>query len=84
MQDCRTQPTDIQPKNHMHTDIDISSTYIDNLLENIEKNRVFEKDGKVMWQCRNCGFIYEGTKAPEVCPACLHPKAYFEVMKTNM
>lgn len=38
MQDCRTQPTDIQPKNHMHTDIDISSTYIDNLLENIEKN----------------------------------------------
>ena len=53
-------------------------------VENIEKNRVFEKDGKVMWQCRNCGFIYEGTKAPEVCPACLHPKAYFEVMKTNM
>lgn len=53
-------------------------------VENMEKNRVFEKDGKVMWQCRNCGFIYEGTKAPEVCPACLHPKAYFEVMKTNM
>lgn len=53
-------------------------------VENIEKNRVFEKDGKVMWQCRNCGFIYEGIKAPEVCPACLHPKAYFEVMKTNM
>src|SRR5574344_446413 len=36
-----------------------------------------------VWQCRNCGYIYVGMEAPEVCPACLHPKAHFEVMKTN-
>ena len=53
------------------------------LLKNVEDLRVFEKDGKVFWQCRNCGFIIEAKAAPEKCPACLHPKAYFEVMKTN-
>lgn len=53
-------------------------------VKNIENNKVFEKDGKVLWQCRNCGFIYEGEKAPVVCPACLHPQAYFEVKKENM
>lgn len=52
-------------------------------LSNIENNKVFERQEMTVWQCRNCGFIFEGEKAPEVCPACLHPKAYFEIMKTN-
>lgn len=53
------------------------------LLRNIERFEVFEKDGKVFWQCRNCGYIVEAKKAPKECPACLHSQAYFEVMKTN-
>lgn len=53
-------------------------------LNNIEAGTVFEKAESVVWQCRNCGFIIEGTNAPEVCPACLHPQAHFEVKKTNM
>ncbi len=53
------------------------------LLKNIENNTVFAKDGEVVWQCRNCGFITVGKEAPSVCPACLHPQAYFEVMKNN-
>lgn len=52
-------------------------------MRNIDADRVFTKDGKVVWQCRNCGFIYEGDEAPEMCPACLHPQAYFEVKKEN-
>ncbi|WP_353937476.1 rubredoxin-like domain-containing protein, partial [uncultured Bacteroides sp.] len=50
---------------------------------NIETASVFAKEGEVVWQCRNCGFIYTGKEAPEVCPACLHPQAYFEVKKSN-
>ena len=53
-------------------------------VKNIEAGKVFAKDEVTVWQCRNCGFIYEGKEAPELCPACLHPKAYFEVKKTNM
>ena len=53
-------------------------------LANIENNTVFEKAESVVWQCRNCGFIMEGTKAPKACPACLHPQSYFEVKKNNM
>lgn len=49
----------------------------------LEENRMFVKDGEVYWQCRNCGFIFKGTEAPDKCPACNHPKAYFEVMKQN-
>ncbi|MBP5364915.1 MAG: rubrerythrin family protein [Bacteroidales bacterium] len=49
----------------------------------LEENRMFVKDGEVYWQCRNCGFIFKGTEAPEKCPACNHPQAYFEVMKQN-
>lgn len=49
------------------------------LAENIEENKVFKKDEKVLWKCGNCGYIYEGEEAPEKCPACVHPKAYFEV-----
>lgn len=52
-------------------------------VKNIETASVFAKEGEVVWQCRNCGFIFVGKEAPEVCPACLHPKAYFEVKKTN-
>ena len=53
-------------------------------LVNIENGTVFEKAENTVWQCRNCGFIMEGTKAPKACPACLHPQAHFEVMKTNI
>ena len=53
------------------------------MIKNLEEYTMFKKDGKTFWQCRNCGFVYEGEKAPIKCPACLHPQAYFEVMKTN-
>ncbi len=53
-------------------------------LANVENGTVFERAESTVWQCRNCGFIMEGTKAPKACPACLHPQAYFEVMKTNI
>lgn len=49
------------------------------LAENITNGQVFSKDGKVYWKCGNCGYIHEGTTAPDKCPACLHPQAYFEV-----
>ncbi|MEI7904260.1 MAG: rubrerythrin family protein [Candidatus Firestonebacteria bacterium] len=49
------------------------------LLENIEKGKVFKRNAKVQWKCMNCGYIHTGENAPEQCPACLHPKAYFEV-----
>ncbi|EJX02186.1 rubrerythrin [gut metagenome] len=52
-------------------------------VKNIETARVFAKEGEVVWQCRNCGYIHVGKEAPEVCPACLHPQAYFEVKKEN-
>jgi len=51
------------------------------LAENIEKNEVFKKAGKVKWACRNCGYVHEG--APEKCPACLHEKPYFEIKAEN-
>jgi rubrerythrin len=54
-----------------------------NLLENIEKGRVFKRESVVRWKCRNCGYIHEGTEAPEECPACAHPKAYFELLGEN-
>lgn len=52
-------------------------------VKNIQTASVFAKEGEVIWQCRNCGYIYVGKKAPEKCPACLHPKAYFEIKKEN-
>ena len=52
-------------------------------LANIENESVFKKEEATVWQCRNCGFVHEGTEAPKACPACLHPQAYFEVKKTN-
>jgi rubrerythrin len=53
------------------------------LKENIENDRVFKREDKVVWRCRNCGFVYEGTDAPEKCPACDHPKAHFEILGEN-
>lgn len=52
-------------------------------VKNIEEGKVFKKDTEVVWQCRNCGYLYEATEAPEICPACLHPQAFFEVKKNN-
>ena len=53
------------------------------LIANIEGGLVFSRDGDVIWQCANCGHICVGKKAPEVCPVCAHPKAYFEMRKEN-
>lgn len=53
------------------------------LLQNLNDGKVFKKDGKVMWRCRNCGFIHEAEAAPGMCPACAHPQAYFEVLAEN-
>lgn len=53
------------------------------LLSRVENGTVFTRDTEVMWKCNNCGYIYEGASAPELCPACAHPKAYFEVLSEN-
>ena len=53
------------------------------LLSNVEMQQVFEKAGETMWECRNCGHLVMGKKAPVVCPVCAHPQAYFEVRKEN-
>ncbi len=56
--------------------------YLD-LAENIEKNRVFEREEEVVWRCKNCGYIHRGKSAPKKCPACAHPQAYFEILGEN-
>ena len=53
------------------------------LLSRITDGDFFHRDGKIWWQCRNCGFIVEAEAAPKACPACLHPQSYFEPMKQN-
>lgn len=53
------------------------------LLANVEDKLVFSKDGECIWVCRNCGHIHIGQYAPEVCPICAHPKAYFELKASN-
>ena len=53
------------------------------LLSNVEMQQVFEKSEEVMWQCRNCGHLVVGKKAPQVCPVCNHPQSYFEVRSEN-
>ena len=53
------------------------------LLKNVEMQKVFEKSEETMWECRNCGHLVIGKKAPEVCPVCAHPQSYFEVRKEN-
>ena len=53
------------------------------LLENVKKKQVFKKEKVVKWKCRNCGYVHEGTQAPDVCPACQHPKSYYEIWLDN-
>ena len=56
--------------------------YLD-LAANIEAGRVFKRDTEVVWRCRNCGYLHTGNEAPEACPACVHPKAHFELLGEN-
>ena len=53
------------------------------LAKNIEEGKVFKKDEPVVWRCKNCGYIHDGNEPPEKCPACAHPKAYFELLAEN-
>ncbi len=53
------------------------------LLKNVKEDKVFKKDTVVKWKCRNCGYVHEGKEAPEECPACAHPQAYYEVLCEN-
>lgn len=53
------------------------------LLANVKDEKVFKKDEKIIWQCRNCGYVCESPQAPQVCPVCAHPQAYFEQLKKN-
>ena len=53
------------------------------LLKNVQDLKVFEKTDVVVWECRNCGHLHIGLKAPKVCPVCAHPESYFEVRKVN-
>ena len=53
------------------------------LAANIETGKVFKRDETVTWRCRNCGYLHEGNEAPEVCPACDHPQAHFELLGEN-
>jgi rubrerythrin len=53
------------------------------LVENVSNGKVFKKDAPVKWKCRNCGLVIEGKEVPDNCPACNHPKAYFEVWTEN-
>ena len=53
------------------------------LLTNIESNMVFKREEEITWRCRNCGYIHSGKGAPDVCPACIHPRAHFEILAEN-
>jgi rubrerythrin len=53
------------------------------LASNIEQGRVFRRDKPVIWRCRNCGFLHKGLEAPELCVACAHPQAHFEILAEN-
>ncbi|MBW1701961.1 MAG: rubrerythrin family protein [Deltaproteobacteria bacterium] len=53
------------------------------LVANIEAGRVFKRDKEVVWRCRNCGYLHTGKEAPDACPACAHPQAYFELLGKN-
>jgi rubrerythrin len=53
------------------------------LIANLETHAVFKKDGPVHWRCRNCGYIHEGNEAPDICPACEHPQAHYELKDDN-
>jgi rubrerythrin len=53
------------------------------LLDNVKKGTVFKRSKEAKWKCRNCGYVHHGKEAPEVCPACKHPKSYYELMAEN-
>ncbi len=53
------------------------------LLANVEGGTVFKKEKKIVWRCRNCGYLHEGEEAPKACPACAHPQAHFELLGEN-
>ncbi|MDD5191782.1 MAG: rubrerythrin family protein [Candidatus Nanoarchaeia archaeon] len=53
------------------------------LLENVKNKKVFKKDKVVKWKCRNCGYVHEGKDAPDTCPACKHPQAFYEIFTEN-
>ncbi|MBT3250374.1 MAG: rubrerythrin family protein [Candidatus Marinimicrobia bacterium] len=53
------------------------------LADNLEAGKVFKRNGKLVWRCINCGYLHEAEAAPKVCPACLHPQAYFEILAEN-
>jgi len=53
------------------------------LLENVKKGIVFKRDVEVEWKCRNCGYVHHGKEVPEVCPACTHPRSYYELHAKN-
>jgi rubrerythrin len=53
------------------------------LLKNLKDGKVFKKDSSAKWKCRNCGYVFEGKNAPDICPACKHPQAYYELICEN-
>jgi len=53
------------------------------LAKNLKSGKVFKKNGKVVWRCKNCGYLHEAEEAPDLCPACVHPQAYFELLGEN-
>ena len=53
------------------------------LYDNLDKGMVFKRNGKVIWKCRNCGYLHEAEEAPQVCPVCKHPQSYFEIFVEN-
>ncbi len=53
------------------------------LADNLETGKVFKKDGKVVWRCRNCGYLHEASEALDLCPACLHPQTNFDLLSEN-
>ena len=66
------------------TTTDTQSSIVTNTITNSSIEKIeFEKDEEVIWECRNCGHIVVGTKAPELCPTCVHPQSYFEVHAEN-
>ena len=65
----------------------VTTQYVENVPEGADAERVIremaKRGDKVVWKCRNCGFIHEGTVAPNMCPACQHPQAHFEIKESN-
>jgi ferredoxin hydrogenase len=76
--------TDLAARFHMVAEIEKShEERYRALLKNVEMQKVFEKSEITMWECRNCGHLTMGVKAPQVCPVCAHPQSFFEVRKEN-